>query len=290
MIIAARRSGSSHLVNTLGGHPEITCHGNVFAPGMLPVFWPKNHTESQEEIAAIKAELHKLRDSKPWAFLERVFATNHGRPCTGFKIFPRQNDKILKRIIKDSSVRKVVLLRGNVLARYSSQLAARESGQWGGRKQRDEGTKKVQFDTREFMQFCDNHMDYYSDVLNRLVTRREPYFLIRYEDINEPLMLRSLVRFIGANPNSAIVESEQRKVQVKQRTSDIVSRFENSDDVREFLAKHNMLGWAYEAETSMLPPFSDHRAERAHAKTANPEDNGIAPGVEADNEEGQMDA
>jgi hypothetical protein len=257
VIISSRRSGSSHFVNTLGGHPEIMCHGNVFASGLMPVFWPKDHPASPGEMEATKTELRDLRDSDPRAFLERVFATSHGRPHVGFKIFHRQNDKILRRVIKSSSVRKIVLVRGNLLARYSSQLAAHETGKWGGRQVRAEEAPKVCFDAGEFMRFCNNHTEYYASVLNRLLAKREPHHLVKYEDINDPLLLRRAINFIGADPDKPILESEQRKTQIKQLSSDIVSRFANVDELKEFLANHNLNSWAYEAETTISQMFPD---------------------------------
>ena len=38
VIIAAPRSGSTHLVNVLCRHPEVACHGEVFAKKRV-LFW-----------------------------------------------------------------------------------------------------------------------------------------------------------------------------------------------------------------------------------------------------------
>ena len=127
VIIASARTGSSHLVNVLGGHPEVFCHGNVFAQHMMATFWPKGARPTASEVGAIKSDLREIREKDPDAFLERVFSMDFGRAHVGFKIFRGQNDAILEKLIADSSVRKIVLFRRNVLANYSSAMLAKES-------------------------------------------------------------------------------------------------------------------------------------------------------------------
>jgi len=52
VVIAARRTGSTHLVTTLSGHPEIFCNGNVFKRSKIQAFWPE-----EQWNGAIKREL-----------------------------------------------------------------------------------------------------------------------------------------------------------------------------------------------------------------------------------------
>jgi hypothetical protein len=255
VIIAARRTGSSHLVNTLSGHAEIFCHGNVFAPKMMAVFWPKEGRISADNAQALKSELRKLRKTDPEAFLDRIFATSYGRPHVGFKIFRGQNDEMLEKIIADSSIRKVVLFRRNLLASHSSDLAARDTGKWGVRAGQEQlETPKVLFAREGFAKYVTRHLEYYNSVLELLLRARQTFHFMEYEDINEPVLLRSLVNFIGADPGKPIIEDQQRKRQAKQNSSNIISRFSNGNEVQEFLSARNLSSWMQEGETMI----SDH--------------------------------
>lgn len=288
VIISSRRSGSSHFVNIIGGHPEIMCHGNMFGGDKMPVFWPKNPSVSLDEKTATRVELRALKKSDPQAYLDRVLATGHGRPHVGFKIFPRDNNRILDQLIGTPSVRKVVLMRTNVLARYSSQLVSRESGAWGAREGDPKGqTPRVRFSAEEFKRFHTADTAFYSGVIHKLLEAREPYHLIRYEDVNDPLLLMSAVAFIGADTGKPILASEQRRIQVKQNAADIVSRFSNPEDVQTFLKEHGLLGWAYEGETLLSSRFGEDCGEKSEFETGEPGNAMVAsPGEGGYDEEG----
>jgi hypothetical protein len=249
LIIASRRTGSSHLVNTLSGHADVFCHGNVFASNMMAVFWPKDDRASEDQVQLLKTELRSLRERDPEAFLKRVFELNHGRAHVGFKIFAGQNNQILKRLTDDPAIRKIVLFRKNVLASFSSQLAAKNSGTWGIRIGDDvPEIPKVAFEERKFLRYWEKYIRYYDRVIERLNGSHQNFFLMDYEELNEPLILASLINFIGADGNKPIQESEQRKQQAKLNPGDIVSRFSNPQVVREFLSRRNLRHWAVEGE------------------------------------------
>jgi hypothetical protein len=238
----------------LGGHPEIFCHGNVFAGHMMAVFWPKANRPSASETAMTKSDLRQLRDADPDAFLDRVFSMNFDRAHVGFKIFRGQNDEILHKLVLDPSVRKVVLFRRNVLANYSSAMIAKASDTWDVVKDETaEEVKRVQFEEGDFIKFHNNFIRYYKSVISDLNASKQQYHFINYEDINDAAMLNSLINFLGADTGSKINMKEIRKQQVKQNTSDILQRFSNPEDVVAFLTKYDRLHWKYEGETAIAP-------------------------------------
>lgn len=254
VIIASARTGSSHLVNVLGGHPEIFCHGNVFAQHMMATFWPKGSRPPASEVGAIKSDLRDLRERDPDAFLERVFSTDFGRAHVGFKIFRGQNDPVLEKLVADSSIRKIVLFRRNVLANYSSAMLAKESQVWDVQKGKEQGKpSKVEFEEDQFVIFHNNFIRYYRDVISGLTGSRQSFHLINYEEINDPLMLAATINFIGADGNHIIGSNKMKKIQVKQNTSDILERFSNPDDAEAFLARNNLLHWKHEGEVLIMP-------------------------------------
>jgi LPS sulfotransferase NodH len=252
VIIASARTGSSHLVNVLGGHPEIFCHGNVFASHMMAVFWPKTAAPPAKKIETFKSELRDLREKDPDAFLDRVFSMNYDYSHVGFKIFRGQNDYILEKLLADDSVRKVLLFRRNVLANYSSAMIAKDNQVWDMPKGKETRQQpQIEFNEQEFVVFHNNFMRYYRNVISALNEKRQQFHLINYDEINDPLMLAATVNFIGADGTRTVDETDIKKVHVKQNTSNILERFSNSGAVEDFLARVNRNHWKYEGETSI---------------------------------------
>jgi len=258
VIIGSPRTGSSHLVNMLGAHPEVLCNGNIFHPKHVWVFWP-----DADLSRAVKAELREQREADPERLTERVFSTNYGRPHVGFKIFEGQNDRILSKLIEDDSVRKVVLYRKNVLASYASKLIARKTGEFDATDdKKPQEAPKVKFIAEKFMLFHNGYNKFYREVITHLVNARQNFHFINYEEINDPYLFGSLLNFIGANPLLGISKEDQYKIHMKQNSSNICSRFANHEEVEQFLRQQGLLHWAQEGETSLryldgAPPLSD---------------------------------
>lgn len=247
IIICAPRTGSSHLVNILSGHPDFLVNGNVFdnrRDGRLYVFWP------DEQLTPIKkAELLALRDSDPAAFVEHMWASGFGRPHVGFKIFERENDELLSQWIGDNSIRKIVLYRRNVLANFASAMVARKTGRYSVNEGKKIGkTPKIAFNARKFASFHAKYTHFFADMIDRMNDKGQPFFLLNYEDINDLRVIRSLVTFIGGDATKGLSKENQFRSQLKQNSSDIISRFANQRKVRAFLEQNGLMHWAHEGE------------------------------------------
>ena len=250
VIIASRRTGSTHLATTLSGHPDIFCNGNIFKPSTLQLFWPKSDLTDN-----LRKEMIELRRADPASFMERVFESGYGRRHVGFKIFAAQNDSILMRVINDSSVRKIVLIRTNVLANYASTLAARNTGRYAQREGDERaGSQKVAFSEQDFVEFASTYLKYYGFVLSALVRVRQDFCLLRYEEINDSQIVRQAINFIGADSSVEIEKHAQYKQLAKQNPTDILSRFEDGDRVEAFLRKRSLLHWAHEGTSVFATP------------------------------------
>lgn len=229
VVIGSPRTGSSHLVHLLGSHPDILCNGNVFHPQSVFVFRPKEALTAQA-----KSELLQLRETDPDALLERVFSASFGRAHVGIKIFQGQNDRILDRVIHDHDVRKIVLFRRNVLARYASVLAAKSSGDWGGKASgRIPDPPKIRFNEAKFITFHDTYIAFYRVVIKKLNDFGRRFCLVNYDEINAPLFFGGLLRFVGVGGDVSATTIKQHHV--KQNPSDILSRFSNPGLARSFL-------------------------------------------------------
>jgi LPS sulfotransferase NodH len=257
VIIGSPRTGSSHLVTLLGSHPEILCNGNVFHPKNVWVFWPKKDLSEETRL-----ELLELRRTNPEALLDRVFAASYGRTHVGFKIFQGQHDKILDRLIVDHDLKKIVLYRRNVLANYASSLAAKHSGDWGGKPEgRSAENPRVRFEGDKFTLFHDSYVAFYRDIIHKLNVNGQVFHLVNYEDINNPLLFGALLRFIGVTGD---VSSASVKVHhAKQNSSDILSRFLNPVTVLEFMHTQGLLHWLHEGETRFVSLGDSAGSDRA---------------------------
>ncbi len=177
---------------------------------------------------------------------------NFERPHVGFKIFRSQNDDMLGKLMNDSSIRKIVLFRSNVLANYSSAMIARDSHVWDVAKGDEvKQPPRIKFDERQFIVFHNNLIRYYRGVISSLNQNKQDFRFLRYDEINDPMALAMIINFIGADGNRAIDLENIKKLQVKQNTSDILQRFSNPELVEKFLAERNRLHWKYEGETSI---------------------------------------
>jgi len=63
--------------------------------------------------------------------------------------------------------------------------------------------------------------------------------------------LGNLVNFVGADANKQFAMDNLRREQVKQNSSNIISRFSNGEDVEAFLKKYGLEAWGHEAEVSL---------------------------------------
>jgi len=247
-IIAFPRTGSTHLTNLLHAQRDIFCNGEICHKRKVYVRWDKTDQDAQ-----VLSELAELRNRAPQMFLDRIFAMDYGRREVGFKIFEGQNKGIFTALLDNSEIKKIVLFRRNVLANYSSKLIALESGKYQlGKKAARRGPSDsplVYFEGKAFVRFCRRYHRYYSNIMSRLREIGQYYYLINYEDINEPEVFANLLRFLGSD----VADAELQGRIIKQNPPHIVSRFANADDVEEFLRQHNLMHWAYEGELSLGP-------------------------------------
>src|SRR5579864_8893482 len=272
-IIASARTGSTHLSSLLHSHPDIFCNGEICHKKTVYVRW-KKVDRSQEVLA----ELAALRDRDPRAFLSRILAMDYGRREVGFKFLKGQNKQMYKAIMADKQINKIVLFRRNVLANYSSMLIAAESGRYqrrsGNKKERLSDAPPVRFQEAEFLSFCSKYNKYYRGVMAKLRQSGQYYYLMNYEDINEPEIFANLLRFLGSEATGR--KSPERIV--KQNPSHILSRFANAGEVQDFLTRYNLMHWAYEGELS-LSAFDDKPDRVPAADMTSDETGPHEPGV-----------
>ena len=79
VIYAAPRTGSNQLCATLGAHPQVLCHHELFNSG--GIHYSLDHRNGEIELGTPEE-----RDRDPLAFVERVWRHSLGRRAVGFKL------------------------------------------------------------------------------------------------------------------------------------------------------------------------------------------------------------
>jgi LPS sulfotransferase NodH len=257
VIVASPRTGSSHLTDLLNNQPDILCNGEVFHRRRVFVRWPKGELEKK----AVK-KLTETRDKDPAAFKDYIFSKNFGRAHVGFKIFNNQNNIVLRTVLDERDILKIILYRRNVLAIYSSFAIAGKTGKWNlSKSSEDQEQQKTIFDPQKFLNFHNRYTNFYRRVLNRIISNGQSFHFLNYDEINDPILFNSLVTSI----TGIAVEARLESGHAKQNSSDILSRFSNPAEVEGFLAARGLMHWAYEGNTSLeLLSASPAAAELTH--------------------------
>lgn len=129
VLFAARRTGSSLLVNLLREHPRVLMHGELFH--VLDLSDPDDGYVGKGP--APPENIFGVRRAQPLQMLRFVACHGEGRAVVGLKIF-RDHLRVTgwPRVTRWCDV-CVVLQREDLRAQYNSLLTARRTGQWKGK-------------------------------------------------------------------------------------------------------------------------------------------------------------
>jgi len=117
VIIANPRTGTNHFIDLLNSHPEISCHREVF------------HRDTVYLMDGTHNELLKKRNENPLAFLSELYNSSPTK-ASGFKIFMDHDNSVLDAVLRDTTIKKIVLYRPNLLAVHSSAQIAVAEQRW----------------------------------------------------------------------------------------------------------------------------------------------------------------
>jgi len=238
VVIASARSGSNRLVEQLCAQPDIWCHGEVLQRDKMPI--------KRGSADRLKQKLKNLRERDFDTFLRKIFKLSRGRPHSGFKVLLGQlGDRGSAAVLDEPDIRKIVLSRDNMLACYSSTLAARETGAWNPVQMAKSERPLVRFGPLAFQAFQDKIASAYRVVSDRLEAGGQTVHRVRTDELNDNARIAALLAFLGAE--TEVVEPE---MQSSRGPSDILSRFVNPADAERYLRENDLMHWAHEAPQS----------------------------------------
>ena len=165
IVFAARRTGSSFLVNLLRTHPDVLMHGELFHVRDI-----HDASDGYHGHELPHEDVFEVRRRSPLGMLHHVQCHTEGRRAVGLKVFrdhlsPRNWQKLWSWCTVC-----VVLRREDVRAQYGSLLRARATGRWKGRTDR-RLLANVSFDAVGYQGWWRNQQHWYSAVSDGLARR-----------------------------------------------------------------------------------------------------------------------
>lgn len=234
VILALQRVGSNMLVSALDSHPEIRCHGELFRRKNVRRIGPlKVLNQVGDDFKDDEA-----RFADPQEFVERVFGLDKDVPFVGFKMMLLQHPEFCKVLIKDSSFKKVLLHRQNILACYSSELIAKVTGQGKALHGMEIKEAKVDFDKDRFLNYWIKRKNLYQKTRESLHKAGQAFIDVEYTSLVNGCGISAVTSFLGAKSD---VEPEAKTK--KRNPSNVLDRFNNPDDVVSFVAKNKRNYW-----------------------------------------------
>ncbi|HVG21397.1 MAG TPA: hypothetical protein VNI02_20315, partial [Blastocatellia bacterium] len=199
------------LCTYLNSHSEVLCHHEIFNPD--GIFYALHLRGTSFGLGTIED-----RDNDPLAFLDRVWQADFGRRCVGFKLTHRQNEAVFYSVLRDATVKKIILHRKNRIKRFVSFLIAEKTGKWEAYGQRDrrDCPTKVEVDLSALYNHIELNNAYYAEVEGALRSSGQPFLSIAYEELLTGAIKEQLLKFLGV-----AVDVGDLKVQsVKQNSHD----------------------------------------------------------------------
>lgn len=237
IILAAPRTGSNLLCTLLNSHPEVLCHHELFNPE--GIFYALDYRDGSLDLGSM-AE----RDRESFGFLQRVWENTQGASCVGFKMTRGQNDAVMRSLIEDSGVLKIVLYRKNRIKTFVSEQVARQTDQWEvyAGDERVTDVPKLRVDVESLKAHSDLNGRFYEEIRHSLKTKQQPCIEMFYENIFSGSEHIRMLGFLGVEAaRVSLVHSS-----IKQSDSDLRSRVENFHELELALEGSDYLAELYD--------------------------------------------
>ncbi|MEW6169436.1 MAG: hypothetical protein AB1651_17355 [Pseudomonadota bacterium] len=254
-ILSIARAGSALLAEQLDAHPQVVCEGEIFHP----------QPQHQLSLRALNTVDLSDRHSRPARYVAAVLESAAGSAkAVGFRYLPNRNDAAERHILLDRSIRKVVLIRHNLLAAYASHKLALSRDVWtrrrsevssgyeAPRKQPDE--ERVPFVAEEFQAYCRQAGDVYGRYLSTLVATGQPVKVLSYCDVVQRC-LAPLFRYLGVDENAWPQERDNTRVKIG--SPDVASRFSNPGHACECMIECGHRDWLIEQPPDSVLGFGE---------------------------------
>ena len=232
VILAVPRTGSNLLCTLLNSHPQILCHHEVFNP--QGVF-----TALDYRGQGLAVESLRQRDHDPLGFLDRVWQTGTDDTCVGFKWTRGQNQDVLKSVLEDTGVKKLVLRRRNRIKTYVSERIAQETQQWEvySREELTMPRPRIHVDAVDLLQHIASNQHFYTEVSAAVKPSSQPHLELEYETLFDRRVQIRMFEFLAVcSPEIPPIAAS-----VKQNSNDLQDTIANFDELAECLPDSDLI-------------------------------------------------
>ena len=229
VILAAPRTGSNYLCSTLNTHPDILCHHELFHADKI--YYARNLTQGEIDLGTIS-----YRNRMPKKFIQKIWQQTFDSSAIGFKLLSGQNPQAFDLVLKDKSIKKILLLRRNQLRTYVSLLIAKKTNIWSVEKSKPKNDSQVSVEINldSFYEYINNSQTYYQRLRNKLNKSQQLFLEITYEDLfgrDRQEVQSKTLDFIGVKPLSNSLQETHKK----QNTNELQKLISNFTEVKSQL-------------------------------------------------------
>ena len=219
IILAVPRTGSNLLCSLLNSHPQIVCHHEVFNP--RGIFYALDRRDGSLALATM-AE----RDHQPFEFVDRLWRASDQARHVGFKMTSGQHEAVMREMLSDNAVQKILLYRTNRVRTYLSHLVAEQTDQWEVYDEVElvHDVPLLRIDVKAFKAHAEKNASFYSNLEATLRASGQSWLQVHYQDLLSRRTHAQLLSFLGASPAALATHS------VQQNSGDLRSLIDNFEE------------------------------------------------------------
>jgi hypothetical protein len=238
VILAAPRTGSNMLCTLLDSHPEILCHHEVFNP--TGIYYALGLRDGSFNLGTL-AE----RDRDPLAFLGRLWASDQGHTCVGFKMTHRQNEAVFLSLLANERIKKIVLRRRNRVRTFVSRKIAETTGVWEAYHPADlpQVPPPVHVNMEQLVEHIRQDEAYYAGIDGSLRASGQEALPMSYEDLMNVDARRIALRFleVGDGHGAGLTVKS-----IRQNPAPLAELVSNFDELEQSLCQQQRTDLASE--------------------------------------------
>lgn len=244
VIFAAPRTGSNLLCSLLNAHPDVLCHHGLFNPGGL--HWARDWQPGGAFPGGVAA-----RDRDPAGFIASVWASGGNARAIGFKMNRDENGDAVDTLLRDPSVRKILLRRRNRVRTYVSEEIAKLTGIWESYDAPvDPALPVVHVEPGDLIRHSALNAAYYAAIVDSLRASGQTWRDTHYEALGDPGEMAGVLSFLGIAAPSPLSAASH-----KRGPADLGAVVENFDDLAGALRGTTLLDDLYRCD---MPELHHH--------------------------------
>jgi hypothetical protein len=214
------RTGSNWLCGVLNSHPEILCHYEVLHP--QAVYYALTYPETRFRPTVDE------RDADPRRFVDDLFARDFGHTAVGLKLMYGHAPELSGELLRDPSVRKIVLRRESRVRVFLSAKRAIRAGRF---TQVSYDGIPIELDPAELLGFCRAYDEHFAWIDEQVAG--QDVLRLSYERLFDAGTVAGVLGSLGVTP---VDESSLRALHRRQSFDSLPEAIANFEELERALA------------------------------------------------------